>query len=173
MRLTVFLLCRPSNTTLVCTEPPCPPMIDFAAELLHTIWVARDSSKRRVQGFVLCVLVANQHETWRLTSGGKEVDMMIGADQSKLSRFVQTCAGASGGGGEDIQRAINASRREAGAWLRPREERPADSIRLAAPSVQRFISHCAAHACLLEQVPRRPPPKLRPSCKLPLKHLSK
>ncbi len=38
-------------------------------------------------------------------SGGKEIDMMTGADQSKLSRFVQKCA-AGGAGGGDVEASV-------------------------------------------------------------------
>ena len=86
-------------------------MLDFATGLARTIWVARDSSKRRLQGFVICALAFHPHVTCglRCTAGGKEVDMMTGADQSKLSRFVQKCAagGASGGGG-DVEASVEA-----------------------------------------------------------------
>ena len=39
------------------------------------------------------------------TSGGQEVDMITGADQSKLSRFVQKCA-AGGASKGDLLRGI-------------------------------------------------------------------
>ena len=41
------------------------------------------------------------------TSGGQEVDMITGADQSKLSRFVQKCA-AGGASKGDLEASVEA-----------------------------------------------------------------
>jgi len=45
--------------------------------------------------------------TFKYYSGGKQVDMMTGADQSKLSRFVQKCAAGVASGG-DVEASVEA-----------------------------------------------------------------
>ena len=52
-------------------ELPCPPMLDFDAGLDRTIWVARDSSERRLQGFVLCALAFHSYVTRGVTLYGR------------------------------------------------------------------------------------------------------